>query len=42
MLKGVSIGNNSVIGLGTIVRQSVPEHVVVIGNPQHIVKKLEH
>lgn len=41
ILKGVSIGNNSVIGLGTIVRQSVPENVVVIGNPQQIVKKLD-
>lgn len=41
ILKGVSIGNNSVIGLGTIVRQSVPENVVIIGNPQQIVKKLD-
>ncbi|KAF3889471.1 MULTISPECIES: DapH/DapD/GlmU-related protein [Nostocales] len=41
ILKGVSIGNNSVIGLGTIVRQSVPENVVVIGNPQIIIKKLD-
>lgn len=41
ILKGVSIGNNSVIGLGTIVRQPVPENVVVIGNPQQIVKKLD-
>ena len=41
ILKGVTIGKNSVIGAGTVVRQSVPENVVVIGNPQQIVKELD-
>jgi len=41
VLKGVTIGNNSVVGLGTIVRKSVPENCVVIGNPQQIVKELD-
>jgi len=41
VLKGVTIGKNSVVGLGTIVRQKVPENVVVIGNPQQIVKHLD-
>ncbi|PSB35406.1 acyltransferase [Chlorogloea sp. CCALA 695] len=41
VLKGVVIGKNSVVGLGSIVRQSVPENVVVIGNPQQIVKHLD-
>lgn len=41
ILKGVVIGKNSVVGLGTIVRQLVPENVVVIGNPQQIVKQLD-
>jgi acetyltransferase-like isoleucine patch superfamily enzyme len=41
VLKGVTIGKNSVIGAGTIVRQSVPANVVVIGNPQQIVKELD-
>ena len=41
ILKGVSICKNSVVGLGTIVRQSVPDNVVVIGNPQKIVKELD-
>jgi acetyltransferase-like isoleucine patch superfamily enzyme len=40
VLKGVTIGENSVIGLGSIVRQSVPANVVVIGNPAQIVKEL--
>lgn len=41
IIKGVTIGKNSVIGAGTVVRQSVPENVVVIGNPQQIVKELD-
>jgi acetyltransferase-like isoleucine patch superfamily enzyme len=41
VLKGVTIGENSVVGLGSIVRQSVPENVVVIGNPAQIVKELQ-
>lgn len=41
ILKGVTIGNNSVVGLGTIVRKSVPKNCVVIGNPQQIVKQLD-
>ena len=40
VLKGVTIGDNSVVGLGTIVRKSVPANCVVIGNPQQIVKEL--
>lgn len=41
ILKGVTIGKNSVVGAMTVVRQSVPKNVVVIGNPQQIVKKLD-
>jgi acetyltransferase-like isoleucine patch superfamily enzyme len=38
VMKGVCIGSNSVIGLGTIIRKSVPADVVVIGNPQQVIK----
>lgn len=37
-MKGVHIGEDSVVGLGSIVRKSVPPRVVVIGNPQQILK----
>ncbi|BAY61490.1 transferase hexapeptide repeat protein [Calothrix brevissima NIES-22] len=40
IMKGVHIGQDSVIGLGSIIRKSVPSGVVVIGNPQQIVKHL--
>jgi acetyltransferase-like isoleucine patch superfamily enzyme len=38
VMKGVRVGENSVVGLGSIVRKSIPPNVVVIGNPQQIVK----
>ena len=44
VMKGVHIGTDSVVGLGSVVRKSVPPGVVVTGNPQQIVKHfdLEH
>jgi acetyltransferase-like isoleucine patch superfamily enzyme len=41
VMKGVHIGRNSVVGLGSIIRKSVPENVVVIGNPQQVVKHFD-
>lgn len=41
VMKGVTIGKNSVVGAGCVVRQSISENVVVIGNPQQVAKKLE-
>jgi acetyltransferase-like isoleucine patch superfamily enzyme len=38
VMKGVHIGTNSVVGLGCIVRKSIPPNVVVIGDPQQVVK----
>ncbi|MFY1701579.1 MULTISPECIES: acyltransferase [Micromonospora] len=39
VLKGVRIGDDSVVGAGTVVRSDVPPRVVVVGNPQQTVKK---
>lgn len=41
ILKGVTIGRFSVVGARTVVRRSLPEKVVAIGNPAQIVKKLD-
>ncbi|MDG4767507.1 acyltransferase [Solwaraspora sp. WMMD406] len=41
VMKGVRIGRDSVVGAGTVVRSDVPDRVVVIGNPQQIVKKFD-
>lgn len=41
VLKGVRIGRDSVVGAATVVRSDVPPRVVVIGNPQEIVRKFD-
>ncbi len=39
--KGVTIGQNSIVGAGTVVVDSVPPNTVVAGNPAKIVKVLD-
>lgn len=41
VLKGVTIGANSVVGAGAVVSRSVPANVVVAGNPARVVKSLD-
>lgn len=41
ILKGSSIGKNSIIGAGSVVNGVVPENVVFAGNPAREVKKLD-
>ena len=40
ILKGVTIGKNSVIGAGSIVTQDIPDNVVWAGNPAKFRKKI--
>lgn len=39
--KGVRIGENSIVGAGSVVRKDVPPNSVVIGNPAEVVKELD-
>jgi acetyltransferase-like isoleucine patch superfamily enzyme len=39
---GVTIGENSLVGAGSVVFEDVPDYCVVVGNPARIVKKIEH
>lgn len=37
---GVTIGDNSVIGAGSVVTKNIPANVVAVGNPCHVIKKI--
>lgn len=41
ILKGVSIGENSVIGAGAVVTKSIPANVIAGGNPCKVLKVIE-
>lgn len=41
ILKGVTIGEGSVVGAGSVVSKDVPPHCVVCGNPAKVVKTLK-
>ncbi|CAA0113907.1 Putative acetyltransferase [BD1-7 clade bacterium] len=40
VLKGVTIGKNSIVGAGSVVSKDVPANVIVAGNPAKVVKQL--
>lgn len=40
IMPGVSIGDNSVIGGGSVVTRDIPANVVAVGNPCRVVKKV--
>lgn len=39
VLKGVTIGKNTIIGAGSIVTKSIPENVIAAGNPCRVIKE---
>lgn len=41
VLPGVSIGDNTVIGAGSVVNKSIPANVVAVGNPCKVVKGID-
>lgn len=41
IIAGVTIGENSIVGAGSVVTQDVPDYCVVVGNPARVVKKIE-
>ena len=42
VLSGVSIGDNSIIGAGSIVTKDIPSNVVAVGNPCKIIKNINN
>lgn len=41
VMKGVTIGRNTVVGAGSVVVQSLPANVIAAGNPAKIIRTLE-
>jgi len=37
---GVTIGENSIVSVGSVVTQDVPNNCVVVGNPARVIKKI--
>ena len=40
VLPGVTIGNNVVIGAGSVVNKDIPSHTIAVGNPCRVIKEL--
>lgn len=40
LLPGITVGQNAMVGAGSVVTKDVPDGVVVLGNPARVVRKL--
>lgn len=40
ILPGVTIGNNTIIGAGSVVTKDIPENVVAVGNPCRVLRAI--
>jgi len=41
IIAGVTIGQNSIVGAGSVVTQDIPDYCVAVGNPARVIKKIE-
>jgi acetyltransferase-like isoleucine patch superfamily enzyme len=42
ILKGVTIGENAIVGAGSVVSRNIPPHEIWAGNPVQFIKKIEN
>lgn len=40
VLTGVTIGDNTIIGAGSIVNKDIPSDVIAVGNPCRVIRKI--
>lgn len=40
VMKGVTIGNNSIIGMNSVITNDIPENSVAVGSPAKVIRKL--
>ena len=40
VLKGVTIGNDTIVGAGSVVTKSLPAHVIAVGNPARVLREI--
>jgi sugar O-acyltransferase (sialic acid O-acetyltransferase NeuD family) len=40
VIQGITIGKNVIVGAGSLILKDVPDNVLIVGNPQRIVRKL--
>ena len=40
VLAGVSIGDNTIIGTGSIVTKNIPANVIAVGNPCKVIREI--
>jgi UDP-2-acetamido-3-amino-2,3-dideoxy-glucuronate N-acetyltransferase len=41
LLCGVTVGENAIVGCGSVVTKSVPDNTVVVGNPAKVLRKVD-
>lgn len=41
IIAGVTIGENSIVSIGSVVTEDVPDYCIVVGNPARVIKKIE-
>jgi UDP-2-acetamido-3-amino-2,3-dideoxy-glucuronate N-acetyltransferase len=41
LLSGVTVGENAIIGAGSVITKDVPPNTIVAGNPARIIRKIE-
>ncbi|WP_044931633.1 DapH/DapD/GlmU-related protein [Butyrivibrio sp. AC2005] len=41
ILPGVTIGENAIVGTGSIVTKDIPDNAVAVGNPARVVKMID-